>query len=99
MAVVKTTYDFDQMLSNAREAYGEELLRMAEEGLDFVNAAYEGTAVVINSVIGSTITTVIVYLPLALLEGLSGQYFKQLGYTIVFVLIASLISLFLSYPL
>ena len=66
--------------------------RKQEEGLDFVNAAYEGTAVVINSVIGSTITTVIVYLPLALLEGLSGQYFKQLGYTIVFVLIASLVS-------
>jgi transketolase len=36
MATVKTTYDFDQMLSNAREAYGEELLRMADEGLDFV---------------------------------------------------------------
>ena len=36
MGVVKTTYDFDQMLSNAREAYGEELLHMAEEGLDFV---------------------------------------------------------------
>ena len=33
MAVVKTTYDFDQMLSNAREAYGEELLKMADEGL------------------------------------------------------------------
>ena len=33
---VKTTFDFDQMLSNAREAYGEELFRMAEEGLDFV---------------------------------------------------------------
>ena len=33
---VKTTYDFDQMLSNAREAYGEELYRMAEEGIDFV---------------------------------------------------------------
>lgn len=32
---VKTTFDFDQMLSNAREAYGEELLRMADEGLDF----------------------------------------------------------------
>ena len=66
--------------------------RKQEDGLDFVNAAYEGTAVVINSVIGSTLTTVIVYLPLALLEGLSGQYFKQLGYTIVFVLTASLIS-------
>ncbi len=33
---VKTTYDFDQMLSNAREAYGEELYKMAKEGLDFV---------------------------------------------------------------
>ena len=33
---VQTTFDFDQMLSNAREAYGEELFRMAEEGLDFV---------------------------------------------------------------
>jgi len=33
---VKTTYDFDQMLSNAREAYGEELTKMADEGLDFV---------------------------------------------------------------
>lgn len=31
-----TTFDFDQMLSNAREAYGEELMRMADEGMDFV---------------------------------------------------------------
>ena len=33
---VKTTYNFGQMLSSAREAYAEELLRMADEGLDFV---------------------------------------------------------------
>lgn len=33
--MAQTTFDFDQMLSNAREAYGEELFRMAEEGLDF----------------------------------------------------------------
>jgi len=33
---VQTTFNFDQMLSNAREAYGEELLRMADEGLSFV---------------------------------------------------------------
>lgn len=31
----KVTFDFDQMLSNAREAYGEELTKMADEGLDF----------------------------------------------------------------
>jgi len=33
---VKTTFNFDQMLSSAREAYGEELFRMAEDGIDFV---------------------------------------------------------------
>ncbi len=36
MAEAKTTYNFDQMLSNAREAYGEELMRMADDGLNFV---------------------------------------------------------------
>ena len=33
---IETTFDFDQMLSNAREAFGEELMRMADDGLDFV---------------------------------------------------------------
>ncbi len=62
------------------------------DGLEYKPAAYEGTSVVINSVVASTITTVVVYLPLALLQGLSGQFFKQLGFTIVFVLLASLFS-------
>ena len=30
------TYDFDMMLSSAKEAYGEELYKMAQEGIDFV---------------------------------------------------------------
>ena len=34
--MANTTYDFDMMLSNAREAYGEELYKMAMEGKDFV---------------------------------------------------------------
>ena len=32
----KTTFDFDQMLSSAKEAYGEEMMAMADEGMDFV---------------------------------------------------------------
>ena len=32
----KTTYDFDMMLSSAKEAYGEELYKMVQEGIDFV---------------------------------------------------------------
>ena len=30
--MANTTYDFDMMLSNAREAYGEELYKMAVRG-------------------------------------------------------------------
>ena len=33
--IVSTTMDFDQLLSNAKEAYGEELMRMADEGIQF----------------------------------------------------------------
>jgi len=34
--MAENTFNFDQMLSNAREAYGEELYKMACEGYDFV---------------------------------------------------------------
>ncbi|MGL6202418.1 MAG: transketolase family protein [Lachnospiraceae bacterium] len=33
---VQTTYDFDQMLSSAKEAYGEELMKLADEGQEFL---------------------------------------------------------------
>ncbi|MFP3089699.1 transketolase [Treponema sp. TIM-1] len=32
---VTTTFDFDQMLSNAKEAYGEEMMALADEGMVF----------------------------------------------------------------
>jgi transketolase len=32
---VQTTFDFDQMLSSAKEAYGEEMMAMADDGLMF----------------------------------------------------------------
>ncbi|MBR1471380.1 MAG: efflux RND transporter permease subunit, partial [Lachnospiraceae bacterium] len=70
----------------------EMCFRKQEEGMSYRKAAYEGAKIVMNSIIGSTITTVVVYLPLVMLEGLSGQMFKQMGLTIVFVLMASLIS-------
>ena len=39
-------------------------------------AALEGSAVVLQSIIGGTATTCVVFLPLALLEGMTGQMFK-----------------------
>lgn len=63
-----------------------------DEGFGFHEAALEAVKTVATSVTASTITTVVVYLPLALLKGLSGQMFGPLGFTIIFSLTASLIS-------
>ncbi|MCR4590348.1 MAG: efflux RND transporter permease subunit [Lachnospiraceae bacterium] len=77
----------------------EMCFRKKDEGLDYHDAALMGAVIVANSVITSTITTVVVYLPMALLEGLSGQMFKPMGFTIIFALTASMIAALLLIPL
>lgn len=77
----------------------EMCFRKRDEGMSFMDAAYEATKVVINSLIASTLTTVVVYLPLARMQGMSGQMFGQLGYTIIFSLTASLFSAITLVPL
>lgn len=69
----------------------ESCFRLKEEKPDFKEAALAGTKVVASSVVASTITTVVVYLPLSLMKGLSGQMFSQLGYTIIIAMLSSLI--------
>ncbi|MBU2703340.1 transketolase [Sporomusaceae bacterium BoRhaA] len=41
---VETTFDFNQMLSSAREAYGVELMKMVDEGLDFAFTCSDNVA-------------------------------------------------------
>lgn len=65
----------------------------------YYKAALHGTGMVINSIVGSTITTCVVFLPLAALNGMTGQMFKPLGYTVVFCMLASLISAMTVVPL
>lgn len=62
-------------------------------------AALEGSGIVLQSIIGGTVTTCVVFLPLALLQGLTGQMFKPLGFTIIFCMVASLISAMTIVPL
>ncbi len=66
---------------------------------EYMQAALEGTGTVFQSILGGTITTCVVFIPLALLEGLTGQLFKPLGYTIVFCMLASLVSAITIVPL
>ena len=77
----------------------ESCFRLKEKKEDFKEAALEGTRVVTASIVASTITTIVVYLPLATMKGLSGQMFSQLGFTIVFAMLASLISALTLVPL
>ena len=65
----------------------------------FRDAALEGTRIMIASILGGTATTCVVFLPLALIQGLSGQMFKPLGFTIVFCMIASFVSAISIVPL
>lgn len=69
----------------------ESCFRLKEEHADYKEAAYEGTKIVTSSIIASTLTTIVVYFPLSTMKGLSGQMFEQLGFTIIFALIASLL--------
>lgn len=77
----------------------EMCFRKIDQGFDYKDAAYEGSRLVINSIAASTITTVVVYLPLSLLKGISGQMFSQLGFTIIFALMTSLFSAITLVPL
>ncbi len=66
---------------------------------EYTDAALKGSETVLQSVFGGTMTTCVVFLPLAFLAGLSGQMFKPLGFTIVFCMLASLISAMTIFPL
>lgn len=65
----------------------------------FHEAALKGSGTVLMSIVGSTLTTCVVFLPLATISGLAGQMFKPLGFTIVFCMLASLISAMTLVPL
>lgn len=61
-----------------------------EEGADRTGAAVMGTGEVAAAVIASTLTTVVIFLPLVFVRGVSGILFQQLAYVIAFSLICSL---------
>lgn len=65
----------------------------------FAESAIEGARIVAASVVASTVTTIVVFLPIALMDGMAGQLFKQVGFTIVFSMTASLISALTMVPM
>ena len=69
----------------------ESCFRAQERGLDFKESALQGTKEVTASIIASTITTCVVYLPMAVMSGLISSMFQGLCMTIVYAMITSLL--------
>ena len=69
----------------------ENINRFALEGHDRMSACVDGTKEVTSSVIASTLTTLAVFLPLGLADGIAGQMFRDFCLTIASLIGASLI--------
>ncbi|MFH1933876.1 MAG: efflux RND transporter permease subunit [Pseudomonadota bacterium] len=68
----------------------ENIYRLRESGQDPESAAVKGSQEVMAAVIASTLTTLVVFLPLIFVRGMSGIMFKQLAYVVSFSLACSL---------
>ncbi len=69
----------------------ENIFRMREGGVALKKAAVDGATEVTSAIIASTVTTLIVFLPMLFVEGASGIMFKQLAYVVAFSLTCSLL--------
>ena len=87
------------MMVDSSSVVLESCFRAKDKKPGFREAAEIGTRGVAGSIVASTITTVVVYLPLCIQTGLTGQIFGQLGYTIIIAMLASLISALTLVPL
>lgn len=77
----------------------ENIFRNREAGLSVKDAAIKGTAEVSGAIISSTLTTIVVFLPIVYLHGASGALFKDQAWTVTFSLLASLFMAILVIPM
>lgn len=69
----------------------ENIYRMRSEGKGMAEASIEGAKEVGNAIMASTLTTICVFAPIVFTEGITRQLFVDMGLTIAYSLLASLI--------
>ncbi len=74
----------------------ENIHRYLELGKDRVTAARVGTSEISAAVASSTLTNIVVFVPIAFISGIVGRFFRQFAMTVVF---STIFSLFVSYTL
>lgn len=77
----------------------ENIFRNHENGLSVKESAILGASQVGGAITASTITTIVVFLPIVYLHGASGELFKDQAWTVAFSLISSLIVAVLVIPM
>ncbi|MDO4307560.1 MAG: efflux RND transporter permease subunit [Eubacteriales bacterium] len=69
----------------------ENIERLRQEGMPAKKAAIEGARQVAGAIAASTLTTICVFAPIVFTEGITRQLFVDMGLTIAYSLIASLV--------
>ena len=77
----------------------ENIHRHLDSGSTPFIAAQRGTDELFGAVVGSTLTTVVVFIPLSLLSGIVGQFFSALSLTLSAAVLLSLVYALLFIPL
>ena len=77
----------------------ENITRLREEGVSLKEAVIKGTGDVGGAITASTLTTIVVFLPIVYLHGASGEMFKDQAWTVAFSLISSLVVAMLVIPM
>jgi HAE1 family hydrophobic/amphiphilic exporter-1 len=77
----------------------ENIYRLRQKGHSMKDAAIQGTMEIGPAIIASTLTTIIVFLPIIFVEGLAAQLFKPLAIVVSFSLFASLFTALIIVPL
>ena len=77
----------------------ENIFRLRESGMSVKDAAIQGTSQVSGAITSSTLTTIVVFLPIVYLHGASGELFRDQAWTITFSLLSSLVVATLLIPM
>src|SRR5690554_1623746 len=76
----------------------ESIFRNREQGSERKSSIINGTTEVSGAVIASTLTTIVVFIPIVYMHGASGELFKDLAWTVTFSLLSSLFVALLVIP-
>ena len=77
----------------------ESIFRNREQGSERKDSIISGTTEVSGAVIASTLTTIVVFIPIVYMHGASGELFKDLAWTVTFSLLSSLFVALLVIPM